>query len=546
MVTMTVRVNAAAVPDTVIVMTGYQVATAIPPNIDPVVGADITTTVETNLTLEIEKIDDPDGVGPGEPLNYEITVANRGNFALQNVLVRELFDPNLEVVSSLPAPDIGTIDRWTIPFLPAHASRSISISTQVKDETAPGTIAHNMAQVEVENSVIPAARTYEDTLIVGPAVLGMSIDDLPDPVGPNGELVYAITFSNLSDRDLTGVTVYADPDPNLQYQSSSPAADGSLFWNVGAMSPTSADRIFATFTVNPSVPNPLFDGTLLPMRTWVMDDGGNVASAVEVTLFRSEPGRDSPYLLNLSGAPRNLRIGVVDTMVYVIQLSNEGATATTNVTINDALPPGLDFVESDPPPTTVGANLVGFTFPSLQPGDTKLIVVKAQLGPTAVAGATLTNRVYVVDTEGNSAQATFTGGVRQGNPANDGRLGLALTMPKTVTIAGGKPGNLKSSLTITNGSRGDAQNVVVTLEGPAAAAFASAIPGPTTQETMSGKLRLTWVFPAIKGPGNETIKVTHKVDASVPDGTNLSFQATVRAADGRTDNASRTVQVRNR
>jgi hypothetical protein len=163
-----------------------------------------------------------------------------------------------------------------------------------------------------------------------------------------------------------------------------------------------------------------------------------------------------------------------------------------------------------------------------------------------VAGATLSNRAYVVDAEGNSAQATFTGGVRPGRPASDGRLKLALTMPKTVTIAGGRPGNLRSSLTITNGARGDARNVTVVLEGPAAATFASAIPGPTSQETVGGKLRLTWVFPTLKGPGNETIKINHDVATNVPDGTNLSFQATVRADDGRTDNASRTVEVRNR
>jgi len=320
-----------------------------------------------------------------------------------------------------------------------------------------------------------------------------------------------------------------------------------LFWNIGDMTSTSADRIFATFTVNPTTPNQLFDGTLLPMRAWVMDASGNVASALEVTLYRTESGPDTPYLLNLSGAPRNLRVGVVDTAVYLIKLTNEGALATTGVVVNNALAPGLDFVESDPPPTTIDGNLVSFNFPTLQPGETKLIVIKAELGPTAVAGATLTHRTYVVDQQGNSVQATFVGGVRKGNPASDGRLKLALTMPKNLTIAGGRPGTLKSSLTITNGARGDAQNVVVTLEGPAAAAYDSSSPGVTsTMTTPDGKLHLTWVFPSIKGPGNETIKLTQKVDPAVPDGATMGFRATVRADDGRSDDATRTVQVRNR
>jgi hypothetical protein len=120
-------------------------------------------------------------------------------------------------------------------------------------------------------------------------------------------------------------------------------------------------------------------------------------------------------------------------------------------------------------------------------------------------------------------------------------------MPKTLTIAGGRPGTLKSSLTITNGARSDANNVVVTLEGPATAAYSSSTPGAASQELIpGGMLRLTWVFPSVKGPGNETIKLNQTVAASVPDGANLSFRATVQADDGRNDSATRTVQVRNR
>jgi len=545
MTTMTVLVDPGLVAGTTVVLTGYRIETAIPPNIPPVVGADVTTTIATDLTLEIEKVDEPDGVPPGSPITYEITVANRSGVAIKDVVVRELFDPNLETISSLPAPDLGTIDRWTFPFLPAGAARTVSITAQVKADADGGAIIHNMAQVEDETGRV--ARTYEDTLIADPPVLGMSIDDTPDPVGPLAELTYAITFSNLSEEPVSGVVVYADPDPNLQFQSASPAPDGTLFWNIGDMTPTSADRIFATFIVNPNMPNTLFDGTLIPMRTWVMETGGNVASAVEVTTYRTEAGPDSPYLLNLTGAPRNLRIGVVETEVYVIRLTNEGAFATTDATINNSLPTGLDFVESEPPPNTIDGNLLSFKFPTVQPGETKIIQIKAQLGPTAVAGSTLTNRVSVLDAEGNFVQGTFEGGVRTGSAPSDGRLQLSLTIPKNVTIAGGRPGTLKSTLTVTNGARGDAQNVMVTLDSPSAAAFDSATPGPLTHEVGSnGRLHLKWLFPKLKGPGNASIKITQKVDPAVPDGATMSFQASVVADDGRHDEDSATVQVRNR
>jgi Domain of unknown function DUF11 len=338
----------------------------------------------------------------------------------------------------------------------------------------------------------------------------------------------------------------------LVFQSASPAPSVAqigasyLQWDVGDMMSTSAERIFASFTVNSTMPTQLFPGTLIPMRTWVMDDGGNVASALEVTLYRTEPGPDSDYLLNLSGGPRNLRIGVVDTMVYVIKLSHEGVLPTTNVVINNALPPALDFVESDPPPTSIEGNLISFRFATVQPGETKLIVLKAQVGPTAVAGSTLTNRVYVVDDQANTAQATFVGGIRPGTAPSDGKLQLSLTIPNNITVVGDRPSNLKSSVIVTNGARGDAKNVVVTLEGPSTAAFDSATPEPASIETTDGTTRLTWIFPTFKGPGNETIKVTHKVGPELANGTKLSFRGTVRADDGRSDSETDSVEVRKR
>ena len=94
-------------------------------------------------------------------------------------------------------------------------------------------------------------------------------------------------------------------------------------------------------------------------------------------------------------------------------------------------------------------------------------MIKAELGPTAVPGSTLTNRTSVLDDQGNSVQATLHRRRARGRPRRaTASCSSSYTAPKTVTIAGGRPGTLKSTLTVTNGARGDAQNVVVTLDGP--------------------------------------------------------------------------------
>jgi len=526
-----------------VVLTGYDIS-VLEPIVATETGPDLAVTVQSDLTLTLHKVDSPDAVEPGDNLSYEIMVSNTDNQAMRNLILRELFDPNLNILSSVPPADAGTIDRWTIPFLPAESAYTVTVEAQVDPDTRPGVIIRNFA--EVMDSAGRVSRTYEDTQTAAPAALSMSVDDLPDPIGLNEDVVYAITFANLTEEDINGVVVYADVDPRLQFQFSSPAADAGSFysWTLGPMFSSSADRIFATFRVtDPSV----VDGTLLPVRAWVIDDGGRVASGGEVTVYNEYGGGGSQYVMTMTGSPRSLRIGVVEDVIYMIRLNNQSAQTATGVVIRNALPPALDFVESVPPPSSVDGNLLTYNTAALASGASTQVVIKARLGSSASPGIGLINRATVIDSAGKTAQATFQGNIRAGSTStNSGKLSVKLTMPKRVTIAGGRPGKLKSTIAIVNGARGDAQNVVVTLTGPAAAAMTSAIPGPNTTSTQNGIVTLTWVFPTMKGPGNQSIKINHDVAASTPNGTALAFTSTVRANDGRNDSATATVEASNR
>ncbi len=283
----------------------------------------------------------------------------------------------------------------------------------------------------------------------------------------------------------------------------------------------------------------------MPIQAWIEDDNGNVASAAEVTLFSRFSG-GSPFQLTLSGAPRNLRVGVVTTMLYLVKLRNIGAEGATDVTINNALPTGLEFLDSVPPPTTQNGNLLSYKFATLASGESKLIVIRAELGPAAVPGTTLTNTTTAFDEAGNYAQATFTGGVRAGAPSNTGRLEVGLTTVKRLTIVGDRPVKLKSTIAVTNGSREPAKNAVVTLDGPPSIVLDASLtsPAPSSQQTVDGKTRWTWNFAQLGR--NESIKVTHTVPATLTDGTVLTLTARVSADDGRRDEETATVEIRKR
>jgi hypothetical protein len=220
-----------------------------------------------------------------------------------------------------------------------------------------------------------------------------------------------------------------------------------------------------------------------------------------------------------------------------------GVDDSSNVVISNVLPTALEYIQSVPPPTSRDGNVLTYNFSSLASGASRQIVIEAELGPGAAPGSSLVNRVTAIDAAGNFAEKTFTGGVRSGPAPGDGRLQVKLTTVKRV-LAGSK---LKSTISVTNGARGNAENVIVTLDGPPVAQILGdqTFPGPTGQQLVDGNVRWTWVFPTVKGPGNQSIKTTHVIDGSASAGTSLNFTARVSSADGRNDSESKSVEVRN-
>jgi hypothetical protein len=247
------------------------------------------------------------------------------------------------------------------------------------------------------------------------------------------------------------------------------------------------------------------------------------------------------YELSLAGAPRNLRIGVVTTEIYVIKLQNIRPTSVTNVVITHTVPFGLEVLQSQPPPTTENGNVLTYTFPKLDPFSTTQILVQANLRSNTAAGTALTSTVAVRDQQGNNVEALFAGGVRSGPTGTPGNLKVVLTTVKQV-LAGS---SLKSTLTINNTGSLDATDVTVALLGPQSLQFSSAIPAPTSVQTANGQTTITWNLGKIAGPGNSVIKLTQRVAADVAPGTILKMTAIAAAPDGRTGEATKSVTVRN-
>jgi uncharacterized repeat protein (TIGR01451 family) len=524
-VVLRVRVDAGLLDGTYVVNTGYAVAsTAL---LTPTIGPDIAATVESDRPLELAKSAQPAPAVAGGTLTYSLVVANRGRKALDNVVLRELFDPDLTVISAAPPADPGTIDRWTIPYLPKGGSKRFVIQLQVNPAAIPGTLQRNFARVEDSDG--HAANIFEDTVAVAQPILMGSIDDDPDPALPDESVSYALTFANPSTMDLTGVVLNAVYDPELSFVSAYPPTDPftTTQWTIGTLPAGSAGRVFLTLEPAPGLP----DGTMPQVRMWVSADSGVAASAVESTVFTT--ARD-PYSVRLTGVPRNPSLGVNSIVSYAIRITNVTPDTATNITVTDLLPVGLVFLDALPPPSTQTGNTLTWLFPTLESGASKLILLRAALDSTVEPGQVLEDLLNVSDDKGNTADASYVirvHGVKTNSPP--------LTMIATA-VRRTFPGNqLRYNFSIKNTGVPIAQDVTLTSMVPEGTTFVLSTPPPTSRHGN----QVTWRLGTMVKSAQSVVRLSVQVNEDVAPGTVLSNSAEVTDAAGDTASAQLDVDI---
>jgi len=525
--TFTVLVDPLLLPNTLIILTGYTITT--PALLMPVIGEDLVVTVQTDRPLTLSKSDRPDTVLPGDTLNYSIVLSNRGLTELNNVVVRELFDPDFTVVSSVPAPDPGTTDRWTIGLLPEGGVKRINIQVEVSPTAIPGTIQHNFVRAEDDDNHI--ANIYEDTVVTAPSVLTASLDDLPDPARVGQIVQYAFTYANLSDTDLTGVVVRAIYDTELQFVSSFPPPDvgSTQEWTIGSLPAGSARRIFVNMAPLPTLP----DGAAPQVRMWVGDDTGFGGSALETTVFTKEL---APYVVTVTAAPKNPSLSVNPIVSYAIRVRNITPDTATNVRVTLPLPRGLTFLNSLPVPTTEDDQTLTWVFPTIASGASKLILVRSALDDTTDPGTSLETVVSVTDDAGNLTEVSLIGTVR-GARVDRPPLTLSAT-----TVKRAFPGNqVKYTFKVKNSGLTLASGVVLKATLPPNTTLLLSNTTPPPSSTSASEV--TWRLGNLVRSGQAVVRMSVRIDNDVPDKTVLSNSAEARDSAGNTATANAQVEV---
>ncbi|MEW6079644.1 MAG: cadherin-like domain-containing protein, partial [Thermodesulfobacteriota bacterium] len=335
--------------------------------------------------LQVVKSDDPDPVVPGGQIVYTISYGNAGTGDATGVTITEEYDANMTFVSAVPEPDSGFDNQWTIGDLAAGEFGVIDVTLRVNTPLADGTILTNFVALDSDQQVTDDVET---TTATSAPFLSIAKTDEPDPVVPDGQIVYTITYGNRGTETATNVTITEEYDEDVTFLRAVPAPDAGFSnrWTIGSLAAGASGTITVTVAVDTSLAN----GTLLVNRVALNSDDGT-ASASETTTVSEAPS------LQIFKEILTDTVRSGDLVMYqIIYANDEDATETAaDVIITEVYDNNTTYVSADPAPDPGFDNR--WTVGNLAPGDSGEILVTLRVKPDLPPGTLIGNEVVIRD-----------------------------------------------------------------------------------------------------------------------------------------------------
>jgi len=273
-------------------------------------GDSLVTTVRSRPELHIAKQAGQSVVEAGALLTYTITYSNTGNANATGVVITDTYDAHVNFVGASPMPDDGD-NVWELGLLAGEGGNGTIVVTVTVDvpltDTLPLTNLVEMTGREV-------AEVYSATAVAevnSAPILGISIQDAPDPIHAGQTITYTIAYSNTGNANATNTVITATWDSHLGSISANPApTSGNNVWHLGQLDGLNGyGTIVVTATVNgPLPPDAVLDSSVRlgcsQLAGTVSDFAETEVNAVDLELIAGYddntvyPGKWVTYTLN--------------------------------------------------------------------------------------------------------------------------------------------------------------------------------------------------------------------------------------------------------
>ena len=267
----------------------------------------------------------------------------------------------------------GSIIKW---YTTATGGTAIgSTPSGGKLVVTPTATTTYYAEAISDKGCVSAERTPV-TVVVKPCFSDLAVVKsvlTPGPYSPGQEINYSVTVNNLGIGNAKSVTVKDIFPSSLTYVSSAPVGEynnGSEIWTIGDLLNGSSRVLVITAKIKESAADSITNTAIVRSPDNDPNNTANDTSSVTIKVNN---------MADLMLAKKASKVNPVtgETIIYTLEVINDGPQKATNVEITDQLPVGLEFVSSTDFSKTV--NTLKGVIASIGVGETKSLSFEAKV-----------------------------------------------------------------------------------------------------------------------------------------------------------------------
>ena len=415
--------------------------------------------------LTITKTANQANYNVGNNVVYTVHVTNTGSSAATNVVVTDTLPTGLTYVTSSNSGNYNAGTRvitWNLANLAANGQFNPTITSTVnagtQGQTIPNTASTHCTQKPTDVTSQPV------NIHVNNAVL--TITKTADQANYNAgnSVVYTIHVTNTGPDPATNVVVTDTLPAGLTYVTSSNSGNYNagtrvITWNLA--------NLAANAQFNPTITSTVNAGT----------QGQTIANTASTHNDQNPTNVNSPNLnihinnaiLTITKTADQTNYDVGNSVLYTLDVLNNGPDASTNVVVTDGLPAGITYVSNTLGGIyNAGTRTITWNLANLASGAHFIPTFTATVN-AATQGLNIFNTASAVNTQ-NPTPVTNTAGIHVNN--------AVLTITKTAAQANYNVGNnVDYTIAVGNYGPDTATNVVVTDTLPAGLTFVSSLGG---------------------------------------------------------------------
>ena len=311
----------------------------------------VTTDVDQEADLVIEKVDLMDPVRAGEVILYQIEVTNTGSSDAQDVVVTDTEPAGTDYMNASPGcTESGGTVTCNLGTIPAGDSKSVWIEVRTDEGLPDPTTVNNTAGVTSPTD--PAAQPgnpkedSEETLVNQSPLnrTDLMIEKSGDPgtVIAGETLTYTLTVTNNGPADATSVIVVDALPDGVELRSAEPSqgtCNAGVTCALGDLAAYTSATISIVVDVNTDQFEPLENIARVQASNPDTDpenDQDNESTLVTPVEIIADVGIEKVAI------PDPAIPGEI--LTYVIKVTNHGPSAAPNVVVNENVPEELDNV----------------------------------------------------------------------------------------------------------------------------------------------------------------------------------------------------------